>query len=339
MRKQGCWLCGSAGVRWALLGAVFLCGACRQLNPAFVLEETGGAQTSTLRLSSTQAVPTQGVSGETTQDDGQSPKTSGVGGETTSDPGQSLGSTAQDQTSSEATSSESADSASTGTFQDTSSPEPPPAVCGGSETLCYAMHRDAPAQSYPAHEGKGPPLELVAGEGSLTPKAPGGEGIFANYIRVDGGGRLRINEAVKTGFNSRFGFDVTMRDVGCMSHEECYFARAGELVLQYNSATRRILCLSFDQVGENGRASTSVEPSKALNAACFALGNKIYLFVDGLVTVGERVSAPDPQATVRFSVGAPFPTTNNPGIFVGDIGRFRYWEDPSAMQRAVEAGK
>lgn len=312
-----------------LFGSGLIFSSCRQLNPSFSPEQLGTAQEgSTVRVSTAPDTRTDGVFTEETNDGSDGSTSSEPGGLTSSQSSDASGTTSTSQTSMGSTSS---------AEQTSSGPPQAQPLCGGSETYCYAMNYDANAKSYPDFKGQGPPLEMVEGEGSLSHQSESGAGIFENYLRVDNGGRVRVNQEVPTGFNGAFGFDVTVRDMRCDRMSPCYLGITGELVLQFEPELNEMLCVSFLNTIENGRATASVDPKVVNNVACFAQGNTIYLIVNGQTTLGDRSSAPASRTSVRFNVGAST-TRNNPGKFLGDIGRFRYWKDPLAMQRVVKAG-
>lgn len=302
--------------------------SCRELNPAFLPEQDGTQGSSTLRVSTAQTSSSPGLdTDESSQDEGASETT------TPASQGTSQGSPGQTDPASQSTGSDSSN-------ENESASAAPPSVCPGKATYCYAMNNDG--GSYPGLNGQGPPLELVQGEGTLSHQQQAGSVLFADHLKVDGGGRVRTNQVVNTGSDSLFGFDVAIRDIGCSKSDPCYLTVVGDLALKYHPVDRSMYCLSFasDEANDHdtGQAIKAMDPGGINQVACFAQDNKIYLVVNGQIAVGTRENPAVNLTTLRYSLGA-LRTSQDFSNFTGDIGRFRYWSDPQAMLRAVKAGE
>lgn len=311
-------------VQLLFVGALLLSSSCRSLNPKFLSEQQGDTQGgSTFRESKAQETTSQEEESEGESENSDS--TQSTKGSKTSTTQSSSPSATTDTTASETSaSSQQSDSSA------------PVSVCAGKATYCYAMNYDAAAKSYPDSNGQGPAMEWVQGEGTLSHQEDGGSVLFADYLLVDDGGRVRINTSVKTGNDGLFGFDVTMRNIRCSPTSACYLALAGNLVLQFDPVAKEMRCLSFSGINESGRATALMDPQGTNKVACFAQDNQIYLFVNGQSVKGSRPNPTTTLDTLRFNVGASTVTTSNPAVFSGDIGRFRYWTDTQAMVRVVK---
>lgn len=191
--------------------------------------------------------------------------------------------------------------------------------------------------NYPVFEGEGPPLEMVVGEGSVSPQKESGSPLFEDYVRIDQAGRLRVNVSIPTGVDGAYGFDTTIRKIGCSLNKPCYLSRTGSLVLQFDPVDKRMLCLFFIGTEEHGRVSASISPDATNTVGCFAHKDTVYLLVNGQESTGGRVQPSQELLTLRYNVGASS-TSNTSSMFVGDVGRFRYWADPSVMRRVLTAG-
>lgn len=311
-----------------VLGVGLLSFSCQRLNPAFLPDSDG---TTAPRASSAAKNTTQesGPAGSSSQDLTQTSSTQSSDSHT---------SDSQSNSGASSTKTVSTEAGTTSSSETTGTSMPAPAICDGTETLCFALNYDPVAKVYPELTGKGPPMMLVQGEGTLTAQSESGTVVFADFFRVDGGGRIRINEAVDVGFNGLYGFDVTVRDIRCSEANACYVSVTGDLALRYSAIDSMIECASFADGREKGNAQKLIDPKAVNNFACFAQDDQIYLFVNGETAIGHRSVLPVPRETIRFNVGS-VPSTEEFSDFVGDIGRFRYWTSTQAMQRAVKAGK
>lgn len=310
-----------------ILGVALLSASCRLPNPAFLPENQGGAQESTAQRVST-------APKNTTQD--AESTDAGSQGETTTTNAQS--SDPRPTTVSSATTASSSGLGTTNSSETNSASMPTPAICDGTETYCYALNLESATGAYPERTGKGPPLMPVQGEGTLSHQTQSDAGVFSDFIRVDGGGRVRIDETVNTGVDGSYGFDVTVREIGCTVANACYLSVTGELALRHDVREGTVECVSFSESIESGKAQMVIEPKRVNNFACFGQGDQIHLFVNGEAAIGFRSVIPAQRESLQFNVGAPR-TSGDFSLFMGDIGRFRYWTSTEAMQLAVKAGK
>lgn len=227
---------------------------------------------------------------------------------------------------------------SSGTPTQDSSSDPLLPLCDENSKHCYAMNYNSDEKNYPVLAGDGPPLRMVVGEGSVSSMQESGASLFADFVRVDQSGRLRVDVEVPTGTGGAFGFDVTLRKIGCTLNEPCYLARTGGLVLQFDPAASEMRCLFFSSTSsETGRASTSISPEAINTVGCFGQGGSIHLLVNGEERTGTRPQ-PLESLSVRYNVGASSNAGVTDSMFKGDVGRFRYWTDQRKMLRVLKAG-
>lgn len=241
--------------------------------------------------------------------------------------------TSGDQPSSSASSSSSSGASTSSSSSGDSSTQAPKGLCGNGERHCYEM--ELVSQTVRGSTSQSPDLIFITGTLSKYTDSVNPTVYFASFLRFNTKAVLATRGDVSTGANGVYGFDLTLRHAKCLGQSYCGIARSGNVVLELDTSTKKLLCISVSSSGVRGKGvSLSIDLDVVNTVGCSLVGNDIRVFVNAESDTVARDAQPT-LSQVRPFFGADT-SLGNAGQFSGDIGRFRYWNDPEAMKREME---
>lgn len=191
---------------------------------------------------------------------------------------------------------------------------------------------------YPDALGGSPVLKLVFPQNTAVAENSSPAPIFSKIVNVNGGGLLRSGK-VEVGNNDFYGFDVSIKAVGCRDNaNKCRFAAAGSLALVIDAAGSSLSCVGYEGNTERATATSSANLALPNNVGCYATQDKVFIRINGQApeTSPDSVSYKLPNSThVTYEVGAS-PAQNMPGVAFGEVGRIRYWTELDKMVQTLE---
>lgn len=161
-----------------------------------------------------------------------------------------------------------------------------------------------------------------------------GDTVFSSYVRFIGQGYLELQVPAPVGPNKAYGLDVSIRRLSCDEKSLCFIASAGDLTLMMDAEQDKLGC-AFIRTDHTLGATFVPAKLDALNTVgCATDGKNLQIFVNGEGKWNRNTAVMHGYTHVFLGIGNR--SSKLSGKLTGEVGRYRYWRDISAMQATLQ---